>query len=272
MLAVLLSYIASQLLLQKYLPGPFRVIKTVILWTSIICMVAGGAYRPMSKDRRGDFKWTDFRNICVPSKVVEAETWIACQPLQGMLVSWSGEVVDVRVTSVTNWPKTLLSVLPLPEEVHNVVACRIGTEASPCNRVNMELVDYERCVLVSKILGKDRCVLDDWDMYVFSLTLAMDFANWKFGKEGMTIQVDFSHVFKESILNLKVGEQVDFEGILAEGVGTKSLNVRGTRLKCLHCSESRGQLADFSTNDSSFYVRAVVESLCQFFLNPTVLM
>ncbi|KAF2358511.1 Wolframin family, partial [Trinorchestia longiramus] len=112
----------------------------------------GAAYHPVNKDRKVDLKWTAFRNICVPSKNVEAETWIACQPLQGMLVSWSGEVVDVRVTSVTNWPKSLLSVLPLPEEVRNFVACRIGREVSPCNRVNMELVDYERCVLVTKIL------------------------------------------------------------------------------------------------------------------------
>ncbi|XP_018017164.1 wolframin-like isoform X1 [Hyalella azteca] len=271
LLAVIITFVILQQILEKYFPRTLKILKLIIT-CSVVIFFFGNTHLPASKEEIVHLNWNDYRNICVPSGNLEAETWIACQPLEGLKVRWSGEVVDVKVTDVTNWPQFFLTILPLPERVRKFIVCNIGQELTPCNRSNMKFLDYERCILIAQIRGKDRCSVANWDVYSFSLTLAMDSANWKLNKEGMMIQVDFKNFSPNSILSLGVSERVEFEGMLTEGVGSKSLRVKGTKLLRTADKSHEPEISRQRQQHEVSYFIAAMSSIFDFFLKPTVVL
>lgn len=265
----LLTFIAVQIILQKYFPNAYNISGKVVLFAVAVCLFLGTSQKSRM-DRTADFKWDSYRNICVPSRAADISTFLTCKSLQGMHVRWQGEVADIEVSSSWNWLEKTVNVISFPESVHDFITCSFGEKLPPCTLSKMSAREYETCVIVSKVLGKETCSLRNWDFLTFTVSVAMESSNWKLGRQGMTVDVIFDNTFTEEVRSLKAGDSIEFHGILAQGVGTKSLKIIGSSLNCPKCPKSQTEKPDIIRKNAQFFVQSAVSSVFQFFLTPTI--
>ena len=268
--ACAVGYILSYYLLHKFLPTIFTVVKSFLFWFSVFGLL-GSHFQKSHFTKPSNLKWDSFQNICVPSTETEAKLVASCRHLEGLAISWSGTVSEVRIVSLTNWPELILSSLPLPDELKNFISCQVGEKIPDCKRSDSSLQDYERCVLLAATLGKDRCSLDIWNVYKFVAEVSMDSNYWKLGQDSHSISLMLDNYFSSVALDLKEGSEITFEGILVGGIGTERPRVSATKMRCPGCEvpevKSGGKNVNFS---SAPYTKLVVSSLCTFFLGPTL--
>uniref|UniRef100_A0A6A7FU75 Wolframin-like isoform X1 n=1 Tax=Hirondellea gigas TaxID=1518452 RepID=A0A6A7FU75_9CRUS len=270
--AILISYGVSHYFLQSFLPKVFLVLRQVVFWSSITGLLLANVYK-VPKTSRIALKWEPYQNMCFPSTETEAQTVVACQGFEGLLVKWQGRVTSVSITSLSNWPEYFLPVLPVPDEVKDFISCKLGEGPRNCNRTTMGLEEYERCLLLLNVLGKDRCSLENWNTYTFEVALSIDSTYWKLGKQSNNVILNASNRFSKVALALSVGEMVEFEGILSKGVGTKAPSVRVIKMSCGHCQVPTAMI-DFldQRNTTPYHLSRAVSSICNFFLGPILTM
>lgn len=266
---ILATYITSHYVLMRCFANLHLVFRQVILWNCIIFLLAWSGRERYSRTNITNIKWDSYQNMCVPSHETEANTVLACRGIEGMLVAWQGTVTQVSITSLVNWPEYLLQFLPISEHLKESLVCQIGKEQNNCSRTEADLHQYERCVLLNTLYGKHRlCSLDNWNIYHFGLTISMDTTYWNINKETQKVILSLGDNYKSVVLSLTPGENIEFEGILKRGVGTKSLEVSGSKLKCNNCKDVDSELLNHSFNSFSYH--ASISSVFNFLLSPTI--
>lgn len=240
----------------------------ISFWMSISFLLASNFYHA-TEIQRNTLNWETYHTICDPSKQTEVKTILTCHKLEGTLINWHGTVTEVTVTSITNWPEYLLSLLPVPDNVRNRFACALGQPAPSCNRAELELHEYERCVVLTSVHGKDRCMLEQWNIYEFAVTVTMDSTYWKINKDSQGVVLILPNGFKDVAHALVRGETLEFEGTLSGGVGTKHLQVDVIKLKCSQCNVRTTE--EIVRLSNYLYLYEMGTSVLTFIFEPTLI-
>jgi len=212
-----------------------------------------GSHKPLS--------WEEYYETC-GSKASEvnnvntAAVQIKCNEFYGESVNWTGTVAYVKLTSVENRFRGLVTFLP--RFLRPTIKCLLGgaEESSLTDRVPKESTWLPR--------RKGPCHLRTFDRYTFSVGVNMtDPAS----QNGEVIQLTVTHRFYHTIITLRKNTQITFEGRLESGppyvtVTAKRLFIDGVKVKS-RIGLGRDDIFEGLRDSGRF--------MAQFFMTPLVI-
>ncbi|KAL9983305.1 hypothetical protein ACROYT_G005453 [Oculina patagonica] len=180
-----------------------------------------GSNRPVS--------WEEYVETC-GSKAREgdrvnlAAVQIKCNEFLGESVNWTGTVAYVKLTSVENRFRSLVTFLPV--FLRPTIKCLLGgAEEGSADRSS------EKGLWLSRPKGP--CHLRTFDRYTFSVGVNMAGA---VSQNSEVIQLTVSHRFYHTMITLQKNTQITFQGRLENGppyvsVTAKRLFINGVKVK-----------------------------------------
>ena len=181
--------------------------------------------------------WKNFDETCLLDS--NLHTKIDCLKLDGVEISnWAGTVHAVELIHVHNWPREILSSLPIRHRLKEKIACGIGRDDVLCYEVSPI-----KCAFLSGFSGFERhCSLESYDQISYKAEVAMS-AKVKSGfwdtdqQAPKMVNVKLGPKFKSCLKHFKPNKSISFDGILRVKVTDNGeyFHVEATRIKLDGC-------------------------------------
>ena len=268
---VLFGAIFSLYTLRRLWPGIIEIFRIVLVIVCVICLVQPALHAQNYNHHKppSSLKWEAFHNVCVPSSSsnqgTKASNIEGCHSFLGTQVRWSGQVTEVDIELITNWPEKIISSLPTVLESN--LRCIIGNPISSCYKGKLNEKEFQRCILLRNVHGPDYCSMEMWNSYTFDLELSMSSTFWKFGKEVPRLHLVASHEFKDFALGLEIGDKVEFTGALAGDVGSAEPKISLSSIVCIQCGKKLTP-KELRPHSLLIDVQRPARHMFNFFFNP----
>ncbi|XP_068235215.1 wolframin isoform X1 [Palaemon carinicauda] len=232
---ILIICVALTLILKNWWPSLILMFKVFIGCGVLIYIFQSSMMQRIPLLQHSNLLWENYKNVCWPSKDTGAATAHRCLPLQGTFVKWQGSVTQVEIVSIWNLPQSVLNLMP--EIIEKPLRCYVGEQLKPCPSGKTVGGQVDHCNVIQSAVGSDLCVLDNWNEYKFELTLAMSSSSssWKFGTSTTSIKIIADNDYKEFVLGLQLGDEIEFIGALAENIGSLNPKLLLSSVSCVNC-------------------------------------
>lgn len=209
-----------------------------------------GAHRPLS--------WDEYNDTCVSKAnggdINIAAVQITCNEFQGEPVNWTGTVAYVKLSSVENRFRRLVTCLP--RFLQPALKCLLGGEENNSTDRPPETSSW-----LSRPKGS--CHLRSFDRYTFSVGVKMTDAA---SQNSEIVKVTVTHRFYHTIVTLQENTQFTFQGRIESGppfvtVTAKRLFINGAKVK---------PNIGFGRDDIFEGLRDCGRFMAQFFMTPLI--
>lgn len=202
-----------------------------------------------------------YMDMCLPSEENGASSQIACNPLVGTKVNWSGTFMNVKVTGVTNEIAKMVDVFPT--FIGNPLRCFYGRYYD-CDEESISETDKKYCLLMTS-LGHE-CHVAEHNKFTFSVSVTVSD-----GDRSLSITAEAGNNFKETLMALQAGDKVEIKGSLSDGLGTAGPKLKLKEIKCT--SRELMVMQAIADEEEDFYMKLFRESFrvaFNFFWYPVV--
>ncbi|XP_035516969.1 wolframin [Morone saxatilis] len=241
--------------------GPVKLIllciSMVILFFSIYVYYAEG-----QKVYNSTLTWNQYSQACGPPAWETkgmAQTQIFCSHLNGHRVTWTGRFKHVRVADTENGARSVINMLPV--FMGDWLRCLYGETYPKCEPKNATVANLTAANLAAgsassttalpvlfpmqeeeelcqiKALAKNTCHIKRFDSYSFEVTIGM-IQDGRVEDPARDILLIASHEFSQVLLNLNLGNMVEFSTKLEGRLGSRAPSFELKAIHCLDCDSS----------------------------------
>ena len=266
-LSALLLVSSFILTLRRFWPEGLGIFKSLMMISCVIYLAQPLYNQKVPLKTPSTLKWESFQKVCFPTEDTTLATSIeSCQHFSGVNVRWQGKVSEVNIKSIDNWPKKLTSYLP--HSLKNSIRCVLGTTLPSCYKDKLTDPEFQKCLLLRSVVGPDYCSLHDWNMYNFEVSVTMNNNFWKFsGKEVHQITLTGGNEFKEFLLGLQLGDNIEFIAILENNLGTKRPELSLSSIVCINC-KNRLIPIELTSKSMIIDIHRSFKDIFNFFFSP----
>ena len=194
--------------------------------------------------------WDEYQNLCVGSDANTVPNQLACISLSGSSVTWTGVFKKAKITKIENSVEPLLK--GMPGFIANYLRCSYGEEYGDCSSDEKSTKDKEVCTLMTS-LGHE-CHLHRHDTHSFSLSVDMEA-----GDITVPVGITAANSFKDTMAALQVDDSVEVSGVLVDGAGSSSPQLRLKNIKTLN--RQLDVMAMINEDDEDIIYRSVNEAV-----------
>ncbi|XP_076165407.1 wolframin ER transmembrane glycoprotein wfs1 isoform X2 [Ptiloglossa arizonensis] len=223
--------------------------------------------------------WEQYQNHCHQPAWEElssrAQVQVQCADLEGILVSWEGDVSNIKLRSIKNNIAAIFD--KLPDSIRNVISCIYGEPYSD----NCDAVDESRqnnCKHFASIQKRrNKCHFPAWNHYEFEISVKMK--SRLYGNNTEVVLVS-DHSFTNFSLNIYPGDKIWFSGMLLNnGLNKESLlggsepHIELEEIGCITCYLKSYKRYKYHITFSSILndLCLGVKTVLNFLLNPIVM-
>ena len=180
--------------------------------------------------------WGLYKQLCSKpawDKTNMAAIEMQCHHFRGMMVSWSGTVNNVIVSSVDNPAEKFLD--NLPEGLSEWLKCMYGEKYDECDAEKMDPAYLEACKMRERY--SRGCHVDKHAELTFIVSVKIQVDE----QTTQDVTLTAGDEFRENLLRLNPGDTVNFRGTLNDGMGGRNLKLALSQLECTTCPQELKQ-------------------------------